>query len=187
MDDNPVRELLASALADEPPIGPVAQHSLRAGLRLRRRRRIRGAAVVAALAIAIPVATGSLGGRPAPATGGPALGPTVYVANGDSIDGTVTPIAISGNRVGQPIKAGDDVAAMALTPDAATLYVADAGSGMVTPIATASNTPGRPIEVGAGGGERALTQLALTQLALTQIALTQIALTGGCRRIPLTA
>ena len=38
MDEMALRELLAAALAAEPPMGPVATASLRAGRRLRRRR-----------------------------------------------------------------------------------------------------------------------------------------------------
>jgi len=40
MDDQPLRNLLDGALAGEPPIGPVAQNALTAGIRLRRRHRI---------------------------------------------------------------------------------------------------------------------------------------------------
>jgi hypothetical protein len=60
MDETTLRELLGSALAGEPPIGPVAQNALRAGIR-RRRRRVLGAAggvaVVAAVAVVAVVAT----------------------------------------------------------------------------------------------------------------------------------
>ncbi len=38
MDEAMLRSLLDSALAGEPPIGPVAQNSLAAGIPLRRRR-----------------------------------------------------------------------------------------------------------------------------------------------------
>jgi hypothetical protein len=40
MDDQSLRDLLDGALAGEPPIGPVAQNALTAGIRLRRRHRI---------------------------------------------------------------------------------------------------------------------------------------------------
>jgi hypothetical protein len=69
VDETRLRRLLDSALVDEPPIGPVAQNALRAGIRRRRRRRALGiagsAAVVAVAAVAIPTVTRSLGAPPA--------------------------------------------------------------------------------------------------------------------------
>jgi S1-C subfamily serine protease len=68
MDEKTLRTLLDSALADEPPIGPVANKVLRAGIKLRRRRVLSAAlslAVAAAVAIVIPVVTGPLGTPPA--------------------------------------------------------------------------------------------------------------------------
>lgn len=73
MDETTLRNLLGSALAGEPPIGPVADNALRAGVRLRRRRQallatipVLVAAVVTVVALA--VAAARPGGRPAPAT-----------------------------------------------------------------------------------------------------------------------
>ncbi len=69
MDDRSLHTLLDSALAHEPPLGPVVQKSLWAGIRLRRRRRARnataGAAAAAVIAVAIPAVTGTLGHSPA--------------------------------------------------------------------------------------------------------------------------
>jgi len=48
MDETSLRELLERALVPEPPIGPVVDNSLRAGIKLRRRLRLRAAAGVAA-------------------------------------------------------------------------------------------------------------------------------------------
>ncbi len=65
MDDRSLHTLLDSALAHEPPLGPVVQKSLRAGIRLRRRRQARNAAAsvaaVAVIAAAIPAVSGALG------------------------------------------------------------------------------------------------------------------------------
>ncbi len=63
MDETSLRKLLDSALAHEPPIGPVAQKSLRAGIRLRRRRlalsaTARALAAVAVIAVVIPAVNG---------------------------------------------------------------------------------------------------------------------------------
>ena len=75
MDETLVRGLLETALGDEPPIGPLARNSLLAGIRLRRRTRIRratgGVAAVVVVAAVIPAATGAFGNtssgpRPAP-------------------------------------------------------------------------------------------------------------------------
>jgi len=56
------------AFAGEPPIGPFADHALRAGIKARRRRILSAAgsmAFVAAFAVAIPVVAGPLGAPPA--------------------------------------------------------------------------------------------------------------------------
>jgi S1-C subfamily serine protease len=83
MDETTLRTLLGSALAGEPPIGPGADNALRAGIKLRRRRRVLnaagGMAVAAAIAVVIPAVTGPLAVPPAsrqhPASTLPALGP----------------------------------------------------------------------------------------------------------------
>jgi len=84
MDETSLRRLLDSALAARPPMGPVVHNALRAGRKLRRRRRIQGAAggvaAVAVIAVTIPSAIGILGHTPGPAghqpaglAGGPAF------------------------------------------------------------------------------------------------------------------
>ena len=69
MDETQLRRLLDSALADEPPIGPVAQNALRTGIKRRRRRRALAAAgsaaVIAVAAVAVPALTRSPGAPPA--------------------------------------------------------------------------------------------------------------------------
>ena len=142
-----MRGLLHSALGDEPPIGPVAHNSLRAGIRLRRRARIRraagGAAVIVAAAVAIPAVTGRLGTTAAAPRTGSAREATAYVVNGQS--GGVTPIDLATNRRGKPINAGEAPYAIAITPDGKTACVA-AGNA-VTPIDLATSTSGKPIRV----------------------------------------
>jgi hypothetical protein len=73
MDETSLRRLLDSTLAGRPPMGPVAHNALREGLKLRRRRRIRGAAggaaAVAIIAVTIPATIGTLGHSPGPAMG----------------------------------------------------------------------------------------------------------------------
>jgi hypothetical protein len=69
MDETQLRRLLDNALADEPPIGPVAQNALRTGIKRRRRHRALAAAgsaaVIAVAAVALPALTRSLGAPPA--------------------------------------------------------------------------------------------------------------------------
>ena len=68
MDETTLRTLMDGALAGEPPLGPVADNALRAGIKTRRRRVFSGAcsmAAAAALAVAIPVVAGPLVAPPA--------------------------------------------------------------------------------------------------------------------------
>ena len=59
------------------------------------------------------------------------------------------PIATATNTPGKPIKVGNYPAAIAITPDGATAYVANSDkSGTVTPIANVDEQPaGKPIKV----------------------------------------
>jgi S1-C subfamily serine protease len=68
MDETTLRALMDGALAGEPPIGPVANNALRAGIKARRRRVLGaacGVAAAAVIAVAIPVVAGPLGAPPA--------------------------------------------------------------------------------------------------------------------------
>jgi hypothetical protein len=118
-------------------------------------RRARNAA---AIVVAVPVVTGTLGHTlAAPVAGGQRAvrGPVAYVVNGKM--GTVTPIATATNTPDKPIEVGVNPSYIAITPNGATAYVVNErikGSGVhgrpgtVTPIALATNTPGAPIKVG---------------------------------------
>jgi YVTN family beta-propeller protein len=164
MDDNSVRRLLATALGDEPPIGPVARNSLRAGIRLRRRLRLRraagGAAAVVVAAAVIPAATGVLGHTSArQRTAAPFSVPkvprvptgTAYVIN--SGGGTVTPIDLATSTAGKPIDIAGEPVALTAAPDGKTAYVLTGATSShgpssnqtVTPIDLATNTAGKPI------------------------------------------
>jgi YVTN family beta-propeller protein len=170
MDETSLRGLLETALGDEPAIGPVARNSLQAGIRLRRRARIRraagGTAVVIAVAAVIPAATGVFGntaaGRhPGTVHKGPArphhvAAPTgtAYVIN--SGGGTVTPINVATNTAGKPINVSGEPVAMAIAPDGKTAYIASGatnGGALPTsaqsmiPIDLATGTPGKPIDL----------------------------------------
>ena len=103
MDETSLRALLERALVPEPPIGPVADNSLRAGIKLRHRRRMRTAAGVAAsaavIAVAVPVVTGALGSIAVRRTG---TAETVYVLRNSAR--AVTPISTITNMAGKPIR-----------------------------------------------------------------------------------
>ena len=146
-----VRELLERAMVPEPPLGPMVQNALRAGIRLRRRRRVQAiasgtaAAVVCAAALAVPAA---IHNRAAPQASGTA---TVYVIGGSSTQGAVTPISAATNQPGRPIVLGSGfmvglLPEMAVTPNEKTIYATD-GLSAVAPISTATNRAGKPVEV----------------------------------------
>jgi YVTN family beta-propeller protein len=170
MDETSLRGLLETALSDEPAIGPVARNSLRAGIKLRRRARIRratgGTAVVIAMAAVIPAATGVFGNTaagPHPGTARKgAAGPhheaarvgTAYVIN--SGGGTVTPIDVATDTAGKPINVSGESVAMAIAPDGKTAYIAIGASNggalptsdqSMIPINLATGTPGKAIDL----------------------------------------
>ena len=165
MDETSLRGLLETALAGEPPIGPVARNSLRAGIKLRRRARIRraagGTAVVAAMAAVIPAVTGVLGSTAAAPHHAPHLAPLPWTAPDGTAyvigsGGTVTPIDLATSTPGRPIIVSGEPVAMAITPDGKTAYVASGAANggakatsdqTVTPIDLATSTPGKPIDL----------------------------------------
>lgn len=151
-----VRGLLEMALGEEPPIGPLARNALRAGIKLRRRARMRraagGAAAVLVVAAVIPVVTGAFGNTsagPRPETLPKAPTGTAYVIS--SAAGTVTPIDLATNTPGKPIDVSGWPVDIAVTPDGTTAYVA-CGPGAatvqaLTPIDLTTSTPGKPINL----------------------------------------
>jgi YVTN family beta-propeller protein len=162
MDETSVRGLLEAAIGDEPPLGPVVRNSLRAGIKFRRRARLRraagGAAVVIVFAAVIPAAIGTLANPPAPRhhaprQPGPWVPPngTAYVMN--SGGGTVTPIDLATSTAGKPIDVSGEAVAMTIAPDGKTAYVATGftnsrtSAQAVQPIDLATNTAGKPIDL----------------------------------------
>lgn len=59
----------------------------------------------------------------------------------------MTPITITTNTPGTPIRVDFGPVGIAITPDGTTVYVTNPGHNTVTPIAVATNTPGTPIPV----------------------------------------
>jgi DNA-binding beta-propeller fold protein YncE len=176
MDELWLRELLDRAVADEPPIGPVADNSLRAWMRQRRRRRAQGsamcvtaAAVIAATSLVLTGAARSPGTGPATA----ARPSTLYVlsiqARGawDKIRGTLTPIPSATNVPGKPISVGavGGPQAMAITPDGKTIYLG--WPNAVLPVSTVTDTAGKPVQLGQMPSQILITPNGKTAYVLT--------------------
>jgi DNA-binding beta-propeller fold protein YncE len=139
---------LAALTADIPAglTGPVAGDALQADIRPRRRRRARAiAGSLAAIAVIVAaISVASVSHHPASVATPRPTGAIMYVAASDGM----TPVATATNTRGKPIKIGAIPAAIAITPDGKTAYVADLHPATVTPVATATNTAGKPIEIG---------------------------------------
>lgn len=104
MDESSLRDLLQRATEPEPPIGQLAGNSLRAGVRLRRRRLALGAAASAAAVAAISLVVATLGGAPGrplatvTATAKPAAGPSAdQLAHGRWVRMPPAPLKMCGN------------------------------------------------------------------------------------------
>ena len=102
MDESSVHELLRHATEPEPPIGQLASNSVRAGVRLRRRRLILGASAAAVAAISLVTATlGGASGRPPArvrATAEPATGASAgRLAHGHWVRMPPAPLKMCGN------------------------------------------------------------------------------------------
>jgi WD40 repeat protein len=108
MDEESLRAMLADALAGEPPIGPVSRRALRAGVRLRRRYRAgtaSGFAVVAGIAVALPLALHSPSVSPA----GPAARPPVIRERAGGMGGhRDIPLRVSFSPAGQILVTADN-------------------------------------------------------------------------------
>jgi DNA-binding beta-propeller fold protein YncE len=152
MDENSLRDLLERATVPEPPIGQMAQNALRAGIRLRHRRRLQGTAACAAAVVMIFAAAVAVAGAVGRSAAAPVQSSaTVYVLSGSTTRSTVTPISTATNTPGKPIVVGSgnqfaSTPDMAITPNGKTLWVAP-GSDSVTPISMATKTAGKPIKV----------------------------------------
>ncbi len=161
MNETSLRELFERVTETEPPIGPVVQRGIRAGIRLRRRRRVQNAvAGVAAIAVvaAAVVATTSIRGGPGGQPAAPGGSGTVYVVGNPTLEPTsgpwpwtVTPIHAATNTLGATIDlsqaavlGGRPFPAIGALPDGKTIYVSD-GLNAVIPISTATGTAGKPI------------------------------------------
>lgn len=154
MDKKSLHDLLDAATVPDPPVGAMPQNAMRAGIRLRRRRRARYGSVGAATAAVACAATLTVAPGIGRHTAASASG-TIYVLGNTSSQGTVTPISAATNTPGQPIvvRTGDpnylvpDTGPlMAVTPDGKTIWATD-GAGTVTAISTATKKAEKTITV----------------------------------------
>jgi DNA-binding beta-propeller fold protein YncE len=149
MEQSSLAAMFERATATRPPTPHLVANSLRAGKRLRRRRRIEAgvaaAAVVGVISAGVPAALGARG-HPAPPAQRPVRPETLYSA---SFAGEVTPIRVATGVAGRTIRipqVSADPYPMAVTPNGRAIYTTS-GQGTLTPIYTATDTAGRPIRV----------------------------------------
>ena len=149
MDELWLRELLDRAVASEPPMGTIAANSLRAGMRLRRRRRAQGTvacvAAVALIGTAAMAATGTAG-NPAAAPAKMTGPSTVYVLSGE---GNLYAIPNATKVRGKKILLPGGRQFMAITPNGKAIYVSGDEPNAVIPVSTVTDKVGKPIEFGA--------------------------------------
>ncbi len=126
MDETSLRAMFERAVAERPPTPHLVPDSLRAGARLRKRRRIEAAvgsiAAIALISAVIPAATGAFGPKamPAAASAGHAGAQTAYVWTGTD---TVTPVRLSTGKVLAPVKVPNVIQDIDATPDGKAVYV----------------------------------------------------------------
>ena len=161
MDELSLRTLLERATSPEPPLGHLVGNSLRAGRKLRQRRRALSAAAAVAAVVAVsivPALTTRAGhqvgkSEPAVVAAPVATARTAYVATSHN---TVVPISLATNAVGAPIRVpgvinDPFVIQAAASPNGRTVYevgMPESSGTTVTPIDTATNTAEPPITVG---------------------------------------
>lgn len=206
MDEPWLGELLDRVAAAEPPMGPVAHNALRAGIRLRRRRRVQSTAAcaaVVAVAAVVPEVAGAYGPATGPPAGGGTRSPTVLAGGvigrygGPGFydrPGFVTPISTATNTAGRSIRLPGGIGAMTATPDGKTVYVlsglrlskpGSAQPGSVTPINVATDTAGKPVKVGRGPTAMAVTPDGKTLYVMNAQSVTPISVATDTTRKPI--
>jgi DNA-binding beta-propeller fold protein YncE len=149
MDETTLRGLLTDALVDEPPMGPVTQHALHGGRRIRRRRRLLAAggsmAAIAAVGLSLRVAVPA---SEPPAPSAPAaLSPaehTIWATNDHA--GTIMPITPDG-QLGRPIQIGHDMSSAVFSPDGKVLGVISYATYDLVTVDVAAGTVSQRIKV----------------------------------------
>ncbi len=154
MNETKLTQLLDDATRTEPPMGLVVSASMRAGDRLRWRRRLSAAGIVAALtALAAVVPTVAFGARQAPSA--PAWVGRTGTAFVVTSPRTVVAVNLGTGMASRPIRVPTIKGVqfqghpMATAPDGRTVWVM--GSTELTPIDTQTDQTGPPIRLHARG------------------------------------
>ncbi len=157
MDETPLRALFERAVAERPLTPLLVPKSVRAGIRLRRRRKIGAAAAsiaaVGLIAGLVPAAAGVFGAAAPPASSANRASPqTAFVWTGTD---TVTPVRLGTGRVLTPMKVPGSIADIVAAPDGKTVYVFSdpqsagnpATGSYVTKISNATGKASRPVRL----------------------------------------
>jgi DNA-binding beta-propeller fold protein YncE len=172
MDEVGLRVLLERAVEEEPPMGQLVSHSLLAGRRLAKRRRVKAtiaaAVAVALVSVAVPAAFAAL--RPGAGQPPAALArdrPTAYVwtsslaqnaapVGGYQPENAVTPIRLSTGTAYKPLRVPGQIVSMIATPGGTAAYFFSYnGRGLSPPdymtrINGATGAAGRPVRLARG-------------------------------------
>jgi DNA-binding beta-propeller fold protein YncE len=189
MDETTLHGLLNRALTDEPPMGPVAEHALHRGRRIRRRRRILAAsgtgAALAAVGLSVTVAIPAAGPPPAAALGPGPTEHTIYAVNEGT--GEIMPITADGH-LGSPIQTGQDLSPVVFSPDGKIFSVIAYASDQLVTVNVADGTVGQQIKAGKYPGPIAITPDDQTAWVAHMMAnkVTPIDLTHGTTGTPIT-
>jgi hypothetical protein len=160
MDGTSLRAHFERAVSDRPPTPQLVANSRRAGVRLRKRRRIEAAAAsftAVALIAAIPAAAGAFGptrgGQPSPGDyWTAATAPNAFVWTSAN---TVTPIRLSTDTTLRPLRFPGVIAGLQAAPDGSAVYVFSAtrpgrrapSMTYVTRISTSTGRMGTPVRL----------------------------------------
>jgi DNA-binding beta-propeller fold protein YncE len=148
MDETKLRGLLAEALTDEPPMGPVTQSALRAGLRIRRRRQLLAAGGGMAVVAAVTLGLTSIrfAGGPAPAAPAAPIQADHTIWATDDHAGNLMPITQDG-QLGSPIQIGHDMSPFVFSPDGKVLAVIGYADYDLVTVDVAAGTVSQRIKV----------------------------------------
>ncbi len=157
MDETPLRALFERAVAERPPTPRLIPNAVRAGIRLRRRRKIEAAfgsfAAMALIAGLVATAAGDFGGaRPQASSANRASLQTAFVWTGTD---TVTPVRLSTSRVLSPVKVPGSIADILAAPDGKAVYVfsdpqssgKSAAGSYITKISNATGKASQPVRL----------------------------------------
>jgi hypothetical protein len=125
MDETSLRAMFERAVAERPPTPRLVPDSVRAGMRLRKRRRIEAAAGSVAAVALISVMAAAVAGAFSPGAMPPVTSAgggfqTAYIWTGAS---TVTPVRLSTGKVLTPLRVPGVIQDIDATPDGRAVYV----------------------------------------------------------------